>query len=272
MTDCKRSITITVDGSPWTLDCSQDDGEPRIRDLDLAEKLGYERPRKIRDLIQRLVCEGKFNDSDICPTVGQNAGKRGRPSTEYHLNEEQALYVIAKSETAEADRLLKVMIRVFVLARKGLLPNQQIPTQLLSVLEQLVDAKCAPMDKKLDMLLDGQKKDVSSDFVNGYQAAHLKRGMKKYGTAMAGTKTFGKEAKSFWLAGWHELRADIDFSGTGTKIDCIPASLYPRAHIKLEEMLRRAKKIDDLRNPNPVPQLHLVKLDQDMAKSKGASK
>ena len=27
------------------------DGEPRLRDLTIADRLGYERPRKIRDLI-----------------------------------------------------------------------------------------------------------------------------------------------------------------------------------------------------------------------------
>lgn len=29
------------------------DEEPRIKDLDLAERLGFERPRKVRDLIKQ---------------------------------------------------------------------------------------------------------------------------------------------------------------------------------------------------------------------------
>ena len=52
-----------------------DDGEPRVLDLDLAERLGYERPRKIRDLIDRhmdtLIEFGK------CATMARFTGERG---------------------------------------------------------------------------------------------------------------------------------------------------------------------------------------------------
>jgi hypothetical protein len=44
-------------------------GEPRVRDFDLAEKLGFERPRKIRDLIKRN--EAKLLTFGGCPTVGR---------------------------------------------------------------------------------------------------------------------------------------------------------------------------------------------------------
>ena len=59
---------------------------PRIRDLDLADKLGYERPHDIRELIRRF-------DSllGVIRTVRKTSGERGgRPGVEFWLTEEQA--------------------------------------------------------------------------------------------------------------------------------------------------------------------------------------
>lgn len=100
------------------------DSEHRILDLELARKLGFARPRTVRDLIQRLIRDGKLNDSDIRRTVRQTRGL-GRPATEFWLTMEQALYVAAKSETETADEILKAMIKVFLAARD--LYGQQIP-------------------------------------------------------------------------------------------------------------------------------------------------
>jgi anti-repressor protein len=52
------------------LEFRSDEGEPRIRDLDLAERLGYERRRDIRKIIERFV-----NEIGICATVAQNHGR-----------------------------------------------------------------------------------------------------------------------------------------------------------------------------------------------------
>ena len=104
-----------IDG--WTLaDGGFGDPLPRVRDLELAEHLEFARPRAIRDLIQRLIKDGKLKDSDICRTVRQNDGP-GRPATEYWLTEAQALKVVAKSETARADAILDEVIRVFIAVR-----------------------------------------------------------------------------------------------------------------------------------------------------------
>jgi hypothetical protein len=112
---------VQVEG--WTLAAGGfEDGCPRVRDLELAEHLEYERPRKVRDLIARLISEGKFNGSEVCTTVGQTSAAGGRPSTEYWLTEAQALKISAKSETPKADAILDELIRVFLLLRDGALP------------------------------------------------------------------------------------------------------------------------------------------------------
>lgn len=94
------------------------DGEVRVRDLDIAERLGFDRPRKIRDLIVRNI--GEITAFGICPTVGQNHdGGRGRPSTEYWLNEEQALLVATLSSAPNAAKVRAALISVFVAWRRG---------------------------------------------------------------------------------------------------------------------------------------------------------
>jgi len=116
--------TLTVNG--WRL-CvfSTETGEPRIRDLDLAERLGYAKPHNIRDLIRNLLKDGKLRDIQTI-RVTRMVSRRGRGQVrveeeEFWLTEAQALKVIAKSGTDAADAILDEMIEVFRLAIRGLL-------------------------------------------------------------------------------------------------------------------------------------------------------
>ena len=90
-----------------------------VEDLELAGRLGYERPRKIRDLIKRMLESGQLAPETVCPTVGQTSAQGGRPSTIYWLNEKAALKVITKSETAMADAITDEIIDVYMAARRG---------------------------------------------------------------------------------------------------------------------------------------------------------
>jgi len=113
------------------------DGEPRIRDLDLAERLGYERPRNIRNLIDRF-----RNDLGVCFTVEQTSSALGgRPGVEYWLTEEQALFIVAKSDTSRATEMLKFIITVFVAVRRQIDRDQQA---LKSLPQRLVEALLLP--------------------------------------------------------------------------------------------------------------------------------
>jgi hypothetical protein len=55
-----------------------EDGRPQVRDLALAEWLGYERPAKIRELIRRNRLE--IEALGIIPTVGKIREGAGRPA------------------------------------------------------------------------------------------------------------------------------------------------------------------------------------------------
>lgn len=103
---------------------------PRIHDLRLAELLGFENVYNIRRLISnhRKTLE-KFGElvfsaaektlkNVVRPTVGQTS-KGGRPGKEYWLNEEQALFLCAKSETPNAIQITIEMVRVFYAVKSG---------------------------------------------------------------------------------------------------------------------------------------------------------
>lgn len=124
-------------------------GEPRVRDLDLAERLGFDRPRDIRKLIERNMAE--IEAMGICATVAQNhGGGRGRPSTEYHLNEEQALLVATLSSAPQAAAVRAMLIRVFVAYRRGQIAPPALDVEALArlmgevVVKAIVAAGIAP--------------------------------------------------------------------------------------------------------------------------------
>ncbi|MDQ0317763.1 hypothetical protein [Amorphus orientalis] len=94
------------------------EGEPRIRDLDLADRLQWSRPREIRTLIARNLAELELHGG-ICCTTQQNTGRRGRPGKSYYLNEGQALVIAALSRTDRAAQIRKAIVDVFIAYRRG---------------------------------------------------------------------------------------------------------------------------------------------------------
>lgn len=90
------------------------ENEPRIRDIDLAERLGFDRPVKIRELIKRH--EKKLNEISHLPTVGRciKIGNGAlRELREYYLNQKQAIFICMKSETEKAFDVQVEIVHVF---------------------------------------------------------------------------------------------------------------------------------------------------------------
>ncbi len=89
------------------------DGCFYVRDTALGEKLGYDRPRKIRDLINRHVDE--LAEYDTAPQVGAQYTKRIVAQDEtaaYYLNEDQALILIGHSDAPNAKAIKRLMMAV----------------------------------------------------------------------------------------------------------------------------------------------------------------
>lgn len=91
--------------------------DPRVLDTDLATWLGMEAPRNIRLTIAANRAELQtYGDLHV---ANANAGKRGRPSNAYYLNEGQALVLCALSRTHKAAAVRKALIDLFMNYRAG---------------------------------------------------------------------------------------------------------------------------------------------------------
>ena len=92
--------------------------EPRIEDERLAVALGFERPRVIRELIERHQ-QALTRFGEVCRTVRQTSAKGGRPGRAYWLNLRQALYLATKSEAENAVDLTVEMVDLFAAVKEG---------------------------------------------------------------------------------------------------------------------------------------------------------
>jgi hypothetical protein len=125
------------------------DNEPRVRDVDAAERLRFAQARDIRKLIKRTWAGKKIKEIYVRATVAryelrpgvQHPGQRAR---EYWLTEAQLLKLIARSETEIADAILDDMIRVYMLMRRGLLgsatPKPSLAQVCASLAEHIIPA------------------------------------------------------------------------------------------------------------------------------------
>ena len=91
------------------------DGELRILDTDLAARLCFAKPVKIRDLIKRH--RSNLKQLGPLPTVGRVIN--GGQATEYYLNKKQAIFLTTKSETAEATAITIEIIERFEAYERG---------------------------------------------------------------------------------------------------------------------------------------------------------
>ncbi|WP_375628915.1 MULTISPECIES: phage antirepressor KilAC domain-containing protein [unclassified Bartonella] len=140
------------------------ENEPRVRDVDLAEKLGFVRTRDVRKLITRNMQE--IERFGRCATVAHVI--KGNNVTEYWLNEEQALLIATLSNTEKSSQVRYMLIKLFVAWRRGEIKQSYVqsidyssPAVMLGVLTHLKDenerkdniiAKLEPKAKALDGL------------------------------------------------------------------------------------------------------------------------
>lgn len=111
------SIVLQVDGLALQRDPS--DGAFRIRDIELAERLGYDEPRAIRKLIERMAERGELPGVQVRDTVSrQPVGPKGRgvrefAVSEYWLDRIEALLVVMRSDAPNSIPFCRVIATVF---------------------------------------------------------------------------------------------------------------------------------------------------------------
>ncbi len=99
------------------------DGEPRLRDLTIADRLGYERPRDIRELIKRNLEElGTYGAAPYRTALLSRPQGGVVQVDEYWLNEPQSLLICMFSKTDMAAEVRRALIELFLAWRRGELP------------------------------------------------------------------------------------------------------------------------------------------------------
>ena len=139
---------------------SDQGGEPRVRDVDLAERLGFDNPLMIRKLIERNAGELRTYGA-ISATVSENKDPkgRGRPGKVSWLNEGQCLLLCALSRTPRAAAVRKQVIDVFIAYRAGhLVPAAPVAPSIESVAAQPVAWKALSRSGRTGA--DGLKDDI----------------------------------------------------------------------------------------------------------------
>lgn len=114
--------TVTNTGAgrlpPTALTIHEHQGEPRVRDIDLAVSLGMAQPLNIRSTIKANLSELQGLGS-IHAESENSEGRVGRPSVVYLLNEAQAVLLTFLAKTEKAKLVRAEVIRVFVDWRNG---------------------------------------------------------------------------------------------------------------------------------------------------------
>ena len=121
-TNVSLSVVRVVDG--WPLDVTNSE-DPRVRDVDLAERLGFAEPRMIRKLVKRMMDDQELIGVHVRSTVERTSmprgGERETAVTEYWLTEEDALILASRSDAPKAKEVRRALVRVFMAWRRGLL-------------------------------------------------------------------------------------------------------------------------------------------------------
>ena len=118
-------------GSQTELPVTTLEGETRIRDLDLAARLGFDVPQAIRRLIARHAAA--LREMGLLVTMTERSGNSsGRSGRAHYLNRKQALFITAKSDTSTAVDITIEVIERFDAYERGeamaAVRRQQRPT------------------------------------------------------------------------------------------------------------------------------------------------
>jgi hypothetical protein len=113
--------TIKVDS--WSL--SVIENEPRVTDVDLRDRLEYGDIYKFRQRIRELRREDPGNFSPMEVPTERVETRGGRPGKLFWLCEAEALFIATQIATPKARALTHEIIRVFMLARRGMLDSAQ---------------------------------------------------------------------------------------------------------------------------------------------------
>ena len=181
---------VRVNDATLTVWSEYGDGEPRMLDSDVAKRIGLKQSRNIRQMIERIWPEGQRPHvrTTVMRTQMPTGGTRETEVHAYWLTEAQILKVCARSETPVAESILDEMIRVYMLARRGLLaptPNLSV-TQLRELAMGAAAEAVNPILERLTVVFDrmrvveqAQVPRADTIFCGATEGARMRAGMRR---------------------------------------------------------------------------------------------
>jgi len=221
----------------WALTVPNGSEEPLIEDEELAKRLGYARPRAVRDLIKQLVASHEI-ELPTMRRVRRRIEKRGAAAGAHEerevdiflLDEDQALAVAMVSKTPRARDLRKTMRTVFRAAVRGLL----VPPDV-----RLMQGKIHQLEAQVETLL------FAGGATIGPQRAKtlIRDPMVKAARALCVADCDHKAYRKHLLDLDHQLRMHCDFPKShGQSWDVLPISSLGRAQSKVAELQALAER------------------------------
>jgi len=228
--------------------------EPRMRDVDLGARLGYTNPKDIRKLARDHERAENINPFHVRATVART-GAAARTEDEMWFNEADALWLASQSKTPVAVAITKEMIRVYIAARKGLLPQQQAQTfdveafvtQLAPVFSQAAAnaalAAVAPFVARLEVIERRVQDGVPvRGTVSEAIASNIKSRLRTIGTKLVecGHEKKPRSARLKWE---QRLRTAVRWTGRGCHWHLLPIYCEADALRELAAMEHEANGI-----------------------------
>lgn len=259
-----ESNAIVVAG--WALmPPSNDVDEPRVRDTDLAERLGYSQARDIRKTIGRMIESGELSGvherAIVARTSMPNGGERSVNITEYWLTEREALLLCARSEATRAIEVRAALVDVFIAYRRGQLVPV-IPSELGAAITSLSAqiASLASIHDRVAALEAAAPHARQPLGVIGRIGAAVIRGrLRDYARLLEVPSKRGSR-QSHLRAADQELRERIGYPmSRGSSWDMLDQSLEGMAARHLHQMIERAQRFTSERQPSKQTTLWALK-------------
>ena len=224
----------------WSMVVRGDDtAEPEIPDTLLAPRLDLPL-HKLRELSARHEKAGHIFPRAVYPTVG---GNRGRPGKQRFYTEADALFLVTRSEAAGAVALTREMIRVFMLARRGLLrpaaPAPTDPTMALAVARALsLVPQLVEQVQSLSAEVSTLRAEVATGVVG--EAVAQTEILRPLGQIASLSATAAKGPRSVRRRYENRLRALLGHAGPGSRWSMLPRRLLDVAQRQVSMWLDEA--------------------------------
>jgi hypothetical protein len=235
----------------WTLARLDESDAPRIRDIDLAERLGFERPRDIRKIIERQISLGNISPSSRATVARKPVGpKRGGEVeytvTEYWLTLEEALFIATQSETKRAVFITKVMIAVFAAVMRGAaVSRENLPPEVTSI---LADYRRELEATRSDLAAHRQENAALMKLIGAsgrHRAEQLKRVFNEVAALNAAAQRRSYRSCRTEVESLVRDRAGYPRGGS-MRLEDMPVSTWEMAKIYANQELHRARRLSGI--------------------------